>query len=116
MQFNFKIFLENEVDNQLITVALKFILNNINLMDEEELVISPHIKLIVTDFGANNTPDIPEGFLQEMLKILKSQRDLIANNKKYKLNITEEKLKELEYFNQKLIREVNDGIIKINYS
>ena len=94
---------------------MKFILNNINLVEEEELEISTHIKLILTDFGANNTADVPEGFLQEILKILKVQRDLLANNKKYKLKLNEEKLKELEYLNQKLVREIADGIIKVNY-
>ena len=114
--FNFKVFTEKDVDAQLNDVTIKFILNNISLMEEEELVISAHIKLILTDFGANNTPDVPEGFLQEILKILKSQRDLLANNKKYKLKITEDKLKELEYLNQKLVREIADGIIKVNYA
>jgi len=114
--FNFKVFLEKEVDSQLNDVTLKFIENNITLMDEEELVISAHIKLIVTDFGANNTADIPEGFLQEILKVLKTQRDYLANNKKYKLKLNEEKLKELEYLNQKLVREINDGVIKVSYS
>ena len=114
--FNFKVFLEKEVDSQLDDVALKFMMNNINLLDDEELVISTHIKLIVTDFGANNTADVPEGFLHELLKILKVQRDFLANNKKYKLKIGEDKLKELEYLNQKLVREIADGIIKVNYS
>ena len=114
--FNFKVFTKKDVDAQLNDVAIKFILNNINLMEEEEeLVISPHIKLILSDFGGNNTPDVPEGFLQEILKILKGQRDLLANNKKYKLKISEEKLKDLEYLNQKLVREIADGIIKVNY-
>ena len=113
--FNFKIFSERDVDAQLNDIALKFILNNINLVEEEELEISTHIKLILTDFGANNTADVPEGFLQEILKILKVQRDLLANNKKYKLKLNEEKLKELEYLNQKLVREIADGIIKVNY-
>ena len=113
--FNFKIFSERDVDAQLNDIALKFILNNINLVEEEELEISTHIKLILTDFGANNTADVPEGFLQEILKILKTQRDLLANNKKYKLKLNEEKLKELEYLNQKLVREIADGIIKVNY-
>ena len=113
--FCFKVFLEKEVDAQLNDVALKFILNNINLVDEEEITISAHIKLIVTDFGANNTPDVPEGFLQEILKILKVQRDLLANNKKYKLKLSEDKLKELEFLNQKLVREISDGVIKVNY-
>ena len=113
--FNFKIFSEKDVDAQLNDIALKFILNNINLVEEEELEISAHIKLILTDFGANNTADVPEGFLQEILKILKTQRDLLANNKKYKLKLNEEKLKELEYLNQKLVREIADGIIKVNY-
>ena len=112
--FNFKIFLEKEVEAQLNDVTLKFILNNINFA-EEELEISIHIKLIITDFGANNTADIPEGFLQEVLKILKVQRDLLANNKKYKMKLNEEKLKELDYLNQKMVREVSDGIIKVNY-
>ena len=114
--FNFKVFLEKEVDAQLEDVTLKFILNNISLMDEEELVISMHIKLIITDFGANNTPDIPEGFLQELLKVLKTQRDLLANSKKYKMKISEDKLKELDYLNQKLVREISDGVIKVNYA
>ena len=114
--FNFKVFLEKEVDAQLDDVTLKFIMNNISLMDEEELVISVHIKLIITDFGANNTADIPEGFLQEILKVLKTQRDLLANDKKYKLKISEDKLKELEYLNQKLVREIADGVIKVNYA
>ena len=114
--FNFKVFLEKEVDAQLNDVTLKFILNNINLMDEEELVISSHIKLIVTDFGANNTADVPEGFLQEILKILKTQRDFLANNKKYKLKLSEDKLKELEYLNQKMVREISDGVIKVSYA
>ena len=113
--FNFKIFSERDVDAQLNDIALKFILNNINLVEEEELEISAHIKLILTDFGANNTADVPEGFLQEILKILKVQRDLLANNKKYKLKLNEEKLKELEYLNQKLVREIADGISKVNY-
>ena len=108
--------MEREVEYQLNDVALKFILNNISLMEEEELVISPHIKSIVTDFGANNTADVPEGFLQEILKILKGQRDLLANNKKYKLKLGEDKLKELEYLNQKLVREITDGVIKVNYT
>ena len=114
--FNFKVFTEKDVDSQLNDVAIKFIINNINLMDEEELDISSHIKLILNDFGGNNTPDVPEGFLQEILKILKGQRDLLANNKKYKLKISEEKLKELEYLNQKLVREIADGIIKVSYA
>ena len=114
--FNFKVFLEKEVDFQLNDVAMKFILNNISLMDEEELVISPHIKPIVTDFGDNNTADVPEGFLQEILKILKGQRDLLANNKKYKLKLGEDKFKDLEYLNQKLVREIADGVIKVNYT
>ena len=113
--FTFKVFLEKDVDAQLNDVILKFILTNINLVDEEELVISTHIKLIVTDFGANNTADVPEGFLQEILKILKTQRDFLANNKKYKLKISEDKLKELDYLNQKLVREIADGVIKVNY-
>jgi serine/threonine protein kinase len=114
--FNFKVFLEKEVDAQLNDVTLKFILNNINLVDEEELVISSHIKLIVTDFGANNTADVPEGFLHEILKILKTQRDFLANNKKYKLKLGEDKLKELEYLNQKLVREIADGVIRVSYA
>ena len=114
--FNFKVFSEKEVDAQLNDVTLKFIENNINLVDEEELVISAHIKLIVTDFGANNTADAPEGFLHEILKILKVQRDLLANKKKYKLKLNEDKLKELEYLNQKLVREINDGTIKVSYA
>jgi serine/threonine protein kinase len=114
--FNFKVFLEKEVDAQLNDVTLKFILNNINLVDEEELVISSHIKLIVTDFGANNTADVPEGFLHEILKILKTQRDFLANNKKYKLKLGEDKLKELEYLNQKLVREIADGVIRVSYT
>ena len=85
-------------------------------MDEEELVISVHIKLIVKDFGDNNTPEIPEGFLHEILKILKAQRDLVSNSKKYKLKIKEEKLKETEYLNQKFLREIIDGNIKVSYA
>ena len=85
-------------------------------MDEEELVISVHIKLIVKDFGDNNTPEIPEGFLHEILKILKTQRDLVSNSKKYKLKIKEEKLKETEYLNQKFLREIIDGNIKVSYA
>ena len=114
--FNFKVFLEKEVEAQMNDVTLKFILNNISFMDEEELVISAHIKLIVTDFGANNTADVPEGFLQELLKILKPQRDFLANKKNYKLKLSEEKLKELEYLNQKLVREITDGVIKVSYA
>jgi serine/threonine protein kinase len=114
--FNFKVFLEKEVDLQLNDVTLKFIENNINLVDEDELVISAHIKLIVTDFGANNTADVPEGVLQEILKVLKVQRDLLANKKKYKLKLSEDKLKELDYLNQKLVREITDGTIKVSYA
>ena len=54
--------------------------------------------------------------MQEILKVLKTQRDYLANNKKYKLKLNEEKLKELEYLNQKLVREINDGAIKVSYS
>ena len=114
--YNFKIFSEKECDAQIDEVALKFICDNISLMDEEELVISVHIKLIVKDFGDNNTPEIPEGFLHEILKILKTQRDLVSNSKKYKLKIKEEKLKETEYLNQKFLREIIDGNIKVSYA
>ena len=114
--FNFKIFLEKEVEAQLEEVALKFICDNISLMDEEELVISIHIKLILKDFGDNNTPEVPEGFLHEILKILKTQRDLVSNGKKYKMRISEEKLKESEYLNQKFMREITDGAIKVSYA
>ena len=62
--FTFKVFLEKEVDAQLNDVTLKFILTNINLVDEEEFLISVNIKSIVTDFGANNTADVAEGFLK----------------------------------------------------
>ena len=113
--FNFKIFLEKEVEAQIDEVALKFIYKNINLVEEEELVVSVNIKLILKDFGDNNTPDAPEGFLHEILKILKTQRDLVSNNKKYKLKISEDKLKEVEYLNQKFVREITDGVIKVNY-
>jgi NIMA (never in mitosis gene a)-related kinase len=114
--YNFKIFSEKECDAQIDEVALKFICDNISLMHEEELVISVHIKLIVKDFGDNNTPEIPEGFLHEILKILKTQRDLVSNSKKYKLKIKEEKLKETEYLNQKFLREIIDGNIKVSYA
>ena len=114
--YNFKIFSEKECEAQIDEVALKFICDNISLMDEEELVISVHIKLIVKDFGDNNTPEIPEGFLHEILKILKAQRDLASNSKKYKLKIKEEKLKETEYLNQKFLREIIDGNIKVSYA
>ena len=114
--YSFKIFSEKECDAQIDEVALKFICDNISLMDEEELVISVHIKLIVKDFGDNNTPEIPEGFLHEILKILKTQRDLVSNSKKYKLKIKEEKLKETEYLNQKFLREIIDGNIKVSYA
>ena len=115
--FIFKIFLEKECEIQLEQVALKFICDNINFMEEEEeLVISAHIKLIVKDFGDNNTPEAPEGFFHEILKILKTQRDLITNSKKYKLRIKEEKLKETEYLNQKFLREISDGAIKVSYA
>ena len=113
--FNFKIFLEKEVEAQIDKVALKFIYKNINLVEEEELVVSVNIKLILKDFGDNNTPDAPEGFLHEILKILKTQRDLVSNNKKYRLKISEDKLKEVEYLNQKFVREITDGVIKVNY-
>ncbi len=59
----FKVFLEKEVDAQLNDVIRKFILTNINLVDEEEFLISANIKSIVTDFGANNNADVAEGFL-----------------------------------------------------
>ena len=114
--FNFKVFLEKEVEAQLEEVALKFICDNISLLEEEELVISVHIKLILKDFGDNNTPEAPEGFLHEILKILKTQRDLVSNSKKYKLKISEDKLKETEYLNQKFMREITDGAIKVNYA
>ena len=73
--------MEKEVDAQLNNVILKFIITNINLVDEEEFLISANIKSIVTDFGANNTTDVAEGFLQEIVNILKTQRDYLANNK-----------------------------------
>ncbi len=73
--------MEKEVDAQLNNVILKFIITNINLVDEEEFLISGNIKSIVTDFGANNTADVAEGFLQEIVNISKIQRDYLANNK-----------------------------------
>ena len=114
--FIFKIFLEKEVEAQIEEVALKFICDNISLMDEEKLMISINIKLILKDFGDNNIPEMPEGFLHEILKILKTQRDLVSNGKKYKLKIKEEKLKETEYLNQKFMREITDGAIKVSYA
>ena len=48
--------------------------------------------------------------------ILKTQRDLVTNNKKYKLKIKEDKLKETEYLNQKFLREIIDGAIKVSYA
>ena len=114
--FIFKIFLEKEVEAQIEEVSLKFICDNISLMDEEELMISINIKLILKDFGDNNIPEMPEGFLHEILKILKTQRDLVSNGKKYKLKIKEEKLKETEYLNQKFMREITDGAIKVSYA
>ena len=61
--FTFKVFLEKEVDAQLNDVTIKFFLTN-NLVDEEDFLISANIKSIVTNFGANNTADVAEGFLQ----------------------------------------------------
>ena len=61
--FTFKVFLEKEEDAQLNDVTLKFFLTN-NLVDEEDFLISANIKSIVTNFGANNTADVAEGFLQ----------------------------------------------------
>ena len=113
--YNFKVFLEKEVEQQINDVVINFIFNNINLVDEEELDIAMNIKLIINDFGGNNTPEVPEGFLHEVLKILKGQRDLVSNNKKYKLKISEDELKEMEYLNQKLVREISEGAIKVNY-
>ena len=54
--------------------------------------------------------------MHEILKILKTQRDFLANNKKYKLKLGEDKLKELEYLNQKLVREIADGVIRVSYA
>ena len=108
--------MEKEVDAQLNNVILKFIITNINLVDEEEFLISANIKSIVTDFGANNTANVAEGYLQEILNILKTQRDYLDNNKKYKLKLSEDKWNEIDYLDQKMVREIADGVIKVNYA
>ena len=38
------------------------------------------------------------------------------NNKKYILKINEDKWNEIDYLNQKMVREIADGTVKVNYA
>ena len=115
--FTYKIFSEKEVDFQLNDITYKFMLNNVNLSVDDELYISAFIKPILTDFGPNNTPDFPEDFLRFLVEYAEKPKDLLKDPKNiYLLKMTEEEVKSLYYLTRKFIREVGEGVYKVNYA
>lgn len=115
--FIFKIFTKKEVDYQLNDITYKFILNNVSLSVDDELYISAFIKPILTDFGANNTPDFPEDFLGFLVENVEKLRELLKNPKNiYLVKLKEDELNTLYNFDKKFIRDVGEGVYKINYA
>ena len=115
--FIFEIFNSKEVDQQLDDITYEFIQLKIILSSEEELLISSHIKLLVKDFGPNDTEQNPKEFLLFLIKCLKKNNDYLTkkDGKPYKAKITEEEFKSLNFLDKKFVDLVAKGNIKINY-
>ena len=114
--FIFKIFNGKEVEHQLDDITYKFIQLKVILSSDEELLISSHIKLLVKDFGPNDTEENPKEFLLFLLKFLKKNNDYKKNGgKPYKSKITEEEFKSVNFLDKKFVELVGKGNVKINY-
>ena len=115
--FIFKIFNSKEVEQQLDDIAYKFIQLKIILSSDGELFISSHIKLLVKDFGPNDTEQNPREFLLFLSKLLNKNNDYLTGKigKPYKSKLTEEEIKSVSFLDKKLVDLVEKGNIKINY-
>ena len=115
--FIFKIFNAKEVEQQLDDITYKFIQLKIILSSDEELLISSNIKLLVKDFGPNDTEQNPKEFLLFLIKFLKKNNDYLTgkDGKPYKSKLTEEEYKSVSFLDKKLVDLVDKGNIKINY-
>lgn len=119
-QHDFVIFNKKEVDEQLDDVTFKFIGSGIS-GKEDEIIIINYIKPLLTDFGAKDTPEFPEGFLQFIVSYLKKHRSFTEKDSEgegktpYKVRISENDMKALKFLNQKFIRHVESGGTKITY-
>ena len=116
--FIFKIFNSKEVEQQLDDIAYKFIQLKIILSSDGELFISSHIKLLVKDFGPNDTEQNPREFLLFLSKLLNKNNDYLTGKigKPYKSKLTEEEIKSVSFLDKKLVDLVEKGNIKINYA
>ena len=115
--FIFKIFNSKEVDQQLDDITYKFIQLKIILSSDEELFISSNIKLLIKDFGSNDTEENPREFLLFLMKFLKQNNDHLTgkSGKPYKSKLTEEEFKAVNFLDNKFVDLVGKGNIKINY-
>ena len=101
--FIFKIFNTKEVEQQLDDIAYKFIQLKIILSSDGELFISSHIKLLVKDFGPNDTEQNPREFLLFLNKLLNKNNDYLTGKigKPYKSKLTEEEIKSVSFLDKK---------------
>ena len=115
--FIFKIFNAKEVEQQLDDITYKFIRLKIILSSNEELFISSSIKLLLKDFGSNDTEENPKQFLLFLIKFLKKNNDYLSgkSGEPYKTKITEEEFKTVNFLDNKFVDLVDKGNIKINY-
>jgi hypothetical protein len=108
--FIFKIFNKKELLQQLDDITYKFIKLKIDLSSEEELLISSNIKLILKDFGENDTEQNPKEFLMFLVKFLEKYKKL----KPYQNPINDgDKIG--NFLNKKFINSLEKGEIKINF-
>ena len=114
--FIFKIFNGKEVEHQLDDITYKFIQLKVILSSDEELLISSHIKLLVKDFGPNDTEQNPKEFILFLIKFLEKNNDYKKiGGKSYKSKISEEELKSVNFLDKKFVELIGKGNIKINY-
>ena len=114
--FTFKFFNEKEVDEQLNDIVFKFIQNHIYYQDDE-FYIGKFIKPYINDFGSNNTPENPKGFLDFLLKYIMMHRDFTTREpmKPYKIRISESDMKNLDFFDLKFTNLISNGFVKVKY-
>ena len=112
----FKIFNHKEVDEQLNDIVFKFIQNHIYYQDDE-FYIGKFIKPYINDFGSNNTPENPKGFLDFLLKYIMMHRDFTTKEprKPYKIRISESDMKNLDFFDLKFTNLISNGFVKVKY-
>ena len=112
----FKIFNEKEVDEQLNDITFKFIQNHMYYQDDE-LYIAKFIKPYLNDFSYYDTPENPKGFLEFLLKYVMMHRDFNSKEtmEPYKIRISDNDMKNLDFFNLKFIIFVSNGGVKIKY-